>query len=461
MKKILYVLIALSTLGCKKMIEIDSPKYLLSNDKVFSDSTSTLAALSSAYSIFNERLINIHDVALSLYADELTTVTTTGTDFEFRQSVVTPTNGNNGTIWQRFYSIIYQCNAIIENVELSTTFSQPFEAKIINEAKFLRGLSYFYLVSYYDHIPLLLTTDVNKIVVASQVSSGDVFNQMISDFKDAKLNLSSNYATSGKVRANKWAAAAMLARTYLYQGNWSAAETESNELITNGGYGLLDNLSLVFKANSKETIFEFSTTNGFTSIGSRFVPANNTSIPIYPLTTFLYESFEPGDLRKTQWVGINVVTTSGVPVQYYYPSKYKNRSLNTSGPENLVALRLAEQYLIRAEARIQLGRTDEGISDLNLLRKRSRALPTVLVPDPLPAFPNGLSKTSALTAVLKEEQIEFFAEWGHRFLSLKHSGLLNERLTDFKSTWLPRSVVLPIPQNELIYDLSLKQNQGY
>ncbi len=75
------------------------------------------------------------------------------------------------------------------------------------------------------------------------------------------------------------------------------------------------------------------------------------------------------------------------------------------------------------------------------------------------AMPTDLNAT--MNAILQEYRIEFFAEWGHRFIDLKRTGKLNAVMSKYKSTWTTKSQVLPIPQNEITYDSNLAQNPGY
>ena len=123
---------------------------------------------------------------------------------------------------------------------------------------------------------------------------------------------------------------------------------------------------------------------------------------------------------------------------------------------------MAEQYLIRAEARINQDNIQKGIEDLNVLRNRARAVATVEVPDPIPPLKSNLSKSDALLAVEKERRLEFFAEWGHRWLDLKRTNRANDILSIVKAiNWQSTDVLYPIPSTEIINNKNLKQNEGY
>jgi hypothetical protein len=117
-----------------------------------------------------------------------------------------------------------------------------------------------------------------------------------------------------------------------------------------------------------------------------------------------------------------------------------------------MVLRLAEQYLIRAEAHAQQKNVSGAADDLNKLRTRA-----------------GLSNTTAATqddllaAVAHERQTELFAEWGHRWFDLKRTGKAEEVLSTIttKQPWSNNKLVYPIPSMDVINDPSLKQNDGY
>jgi hypothetical protein len=138
-----------------------------------------------------------------------------------------------------------------------------------------------------------------------------------------------------------------------------------------------------------------------------------------------------------------------------------------------MVLRLAEQYLIRAEASIQNGDIAGGIADLNTIRARARAAATTNVPDPLPVLSSALSKNDALLALEHERQVELFTELGDRWLTLKRlKGLSNQgisradelmsNITTAKGgTWSTNDQLYPISLTELNSDSKLTQNPGY
>ena len=437
-------------LGCKKMITVDSPKNQLTTEKVFVDSASATAALLNIYASFERDFDPNYNIYVSLYTDELKNIDSDTEVDNFFDSRISSTNGINQNAWSHLYKIIYQCNDIELQLKNNTSLSRS-NKQLTNEAKFLRALAYFYLVNTYGDVPLLLQTDVETTAKAFRADQNIVNNQIINDLIDAKAGLSVNYISSGKVRANKWAASALLSREYLYQKKWTLAEKEAGDIIESGLYTPLLTVKDVFRANSKESILQFWNQNGFITSSSDYLPYSAESLPQYIISSALYESFEEGDLRKNYWVG-TVVDADNNNEKYYFSNKYKNRVSNTSSPEYLMVLRITEQFLIRAEARVMIGDIKGAIEDINVVRKRSGLL----------ILPNSLDTQQCLDAIIKERRVEFFTENGHRFFDLKRSRRINEVMSGYKNTWRNDiSKLWPIPQSEITYNHNLVQNTGY
>jgi hypothetical protein len=444
----LYILCALALIclnSCKKLIEVDTPPNQLVTKAVFSDSTSSLSALLNIYSLFDNTIDANYTLYTALYSDELNYPSSGAQSLEFLHSSVSSNNSSDLTIWKNYYFIIYSCNDLINNLHVSNNLSLASVNQFKCEAKFLRAYAYFYLTNLYGGVPLILETDVNVTANAAKSDSTTVYNQIKQDLQAAETGLSVNYIGSGKVRVSQFAATALLARIYLYQRDWSNAEAEASKVINSGLYSPLENPANVFLANSKEAILQFWTQNGFINTAPQLIPISG--IPAYPLTTNLKNAFESGDIRFTNWVKSTTVSN----VIYYYPYKYHNRIANMSAPEYLMALRLGEQYLIRAEARAMQNNITGAQSDLNTIRARAH----------LPVTTANTALT-LVNAVLHERQIELFSEWGHHILDLKRLGQANSVLGSYKPTWKrDTSLLLPIPQNEINTDPNLKQNQGY
>ncbi len=155
------------------------------------------------------------------------------------------------------------------------------------------------------------------------------------------------------------------------------------------------------------------------------------------------DAFEPGDARLNSWTAKNTINGK----DYYYPFKYKVRS---SGDiiENNMVLRLAELYLIRAEANANLGKIPEALEDINTIRSRSQ----------LSSLTTVTTKDECLDAIIRESRIEFFAEWGHRWFDLKRTGKADVVLGNIKPFWKSSDTLYPIPFEQIQLNPSLTQN---
>ncbi len=157
-------------------------------------------------------------------------------------------------------------------------------------------------------------------------------------------------------------------------------------------------------------------------------------------------AFETGDQRLTNWIGVSTING----VNYYYPYKYKQH-LNTGIPaEGYDVFRLAEQYLIRAEALAQQGKLDSALGDINLIRNRAGL-----------ANASGSSTTQLMSIIMQERQAELICELGNRWFDLKRTGTINTVLGALKPGWEPYKALLPVQSIEIQNDPFLIQNPGY
>lgn len=436
--------------SCNKFVEIPNSKNQIESMTVFTDSATAFASLLNTYASFAS--LHTNSKYLSLYADEYEYTSSATSVIEFGKSQLLIDNTINKSLWTDLYFIIYQCNSIIESAERSTGLSLIAKRQLKAEAKFLRAFANFYLVNLYDHIPLILNTNVNSNRKAFQSPAQLVYNQIIKDLAEAKNELETAYKGLGKVRANNLCATALLARVYLYQNRWIEAEREATTVINSDLFNPLLEPEEVFVANSREAILQFWTTGGFLTDIAQIIPTSATTLPVYTITQTLHQAFENTDVRKTNWIATNNVTTSNVTNAYSYIFKYKNRGAASGKPEYIMALRISEQYLIRAEARIKQNKILDAISDINIIRTRAGLLP----------LSTSIGEQACLDALFNERRLELFGEWGHRFFDLKRTNQLDATIGSLKNTWNNEAAkAFPIPNSEITYNPNLIPNHGY
>jgi hypothetical protein len=371
--------------ACEKFIEAAPPTDQLTTQAVFSNDESAIAAIRGLYSEITKNNVYIGHGAMSVYpalsADELNTNSGNPSEIAFVNNAI-PVNSFPllTNIWQKGYYHIYQANAILANLSNSTTISPAVKDQLSGEAKFFRAFFHFYLVNMFGPVPLAMSTDYRNNASIARTDTSKVYQQIVADLLDAQKLVSINYPTSEKVRVNKWAVSAFLSRVYLYLKDWTQAENQSSAVINSGVYNL-SSLSNTFVPNNSEAILQFIppiTQIWNTSEGFSFLPFSSFASPSYSLTNSLIGSIEPGDERKTNWINSLVIGST----TYYYPFKYKIKSVAAGAPktEYSVVLRLAEQYLIRAEARANLNNLTGAQSDLNKIRNRA-GLPNTIAND--------------------------------------------------------------------------------
>ncbi|OFY43270.1 MAG: hypothetical protein A2X18_13080 [Bacteroidetes bacterium GWF2_40_14] len=454
-----YILLVVLASSCTKFVEIDPPRTALERSTVFANQETAEAAVRGLYFTLNGGStwssftggIGSITFLTALSADE-TVNTSSGATYEFfKNNTLLSTTSELSTLWNKMYETIYKANAVIEGVNNSTELSSELKRKFEGEAKVIRAFCHFYLANLFGDVALVLTTDYRVNNVAGRTAVADVYEQVITDLKDAQslLQPSYNTGTIERVRIDWGTATALLARVYLYKGDWINAEIQATGCINAGPYSLQSNLDNVFLKGSTEAIWQLS--NDKNNSGDAIAFITNKYVV---LRQELLNSFEAGDKRKINWVkGITNTTT-------YCTNKHKVAS---SSPitEYQMVFRLAEQYLIRAEARIQQsGKTADGIADLNVLRARARVTITAEVPNPLPVLSTTMTKEAALAAVEQERRIELFTEWGHRWFDLKRTGRVNAVLGALKPSWTSTAAIYPIPQNQLL-NSDMEQNPGY
>jgi len=431
--------------GCKKYVSVDTLKDQLLSSEVFENPASANAAIAGDYVQVKNSLMSAAIIYNSLCSDDIVNFTANSVFDNYKNNVI-PSN-DASLPWSNLYAAIYAANSTIEGLINSKGIKSETRDNYIGEAEFLRAYCYFYLVNLFGDIPLITKTDVQSSLDADRTPAADVYQQIITDLSDAITKLPGNYAASSgsKTRANKWVAAALLARVYLYKKDWINAETQASSVINCGQYSLLDEPNGVFDADNNEAILQWARYDGEVNfLPSYFIYNVN---PDLICSDFLLNAFEDGDHRKTAWIQSSEYSGRNI----YIPFKFTTTSTNTT--ERYTVLRLAEQYLIRAEARAMQDKISDAVSDINLIRKKHGGLPDLSA---------NLSSDECMKAILHERQVELFNEEMHRWFDLKRMNKINEVMSEEKpTTWRSTAALYPIPLTEIQKDSRLVQNPGY
>jgi hypothetical protein len=442
--------------SCKKFEDVGSPPTQLTADKIYADSTSILAASLALYGNYNVNgsgglIVSTNEYG-SASADD---AFYPGNNVDFMTNQLSGSSNSTGPLYNAIYTMMLNDNTILQGLSHTTAISKGLVNQLTGEAKFWRAYMYFYLVSYYGDVPLVLNTDALTNAGLPRTPKAQVYQQIIQDLLDAKGLLTDEYPNGSNIRINKEAVSAFLARVYLFEStpNYSAAETEATNVLNSGLYSL-DALSNVFLNTSTETIWQVESDHysytGVTNTGNAFLPVGTSAR--YLLYQSLANTFELNDQRKTNWA--QPITYNGAT--HYYPYKYKLKNTSQSGNEYSVMLRLGEVYLNRAEARANQNNISGAQADLNVIRTRA-GLPNTTASD----------QASLLTAIEHERWVELFTENSDRWFTLRRTGTIGSILPVTKSpdisnyTWSDYQALYPIPALQLQANPNLKQNPGY
>jgi len=454
-----YIFILGIACACESFVDVDLTETLVTSDKVFSNDITATSAVTGIYHdmLDVESYASGSDKSITALtgfsSDELVSYSMDANSVEFYANDILPENTNVLSLWKTMYKSIYEANSVIEGIEKSNSLSPGVRSQLLGEARFVRAFSYFYLVNLFGPVPLITATDYRINATLDRTDIDLVYNQIDADLDYAESNLAGEYVTGDRARPNKYTAIALRARVSLYMENWSEAERLSSLIIENEMYSLED-IGNVFTKDSKESIWQLKPISADlnTLEGYFFILTSSpyVSIGANALSNSFVESFEPGDRRHDEWIG---VYTEGND-SWYYPYKYKIQSGSILSEYSIV-FRVAEQYLIRAEARARQNNLSGAIQDLDTLRYRA-GLPSINDLD------DSIDEGDFLLAVEQERKSEYFSEWGHRWSDLKRYQRAEAVLGSIKSGWSMDDILYPIPQSERNKNPNLgNQNPGY
>lgn len=363
------------------------------------------------------------------------------------------------------YTPLYRCidiaNNIIANVP-SLTADQAVKDDLVGQAYFIRGLAYFDLTRLFGGFPGIYGTDgvVIKLTPSSGLNTEDFatrstlrqsYDQAESDLLAALgvLPETRSSSTLTKAKATKAAARALLARYYLYNRDWPKAETFASEAI--GTSTLSTSFTSIFTTkNTAESIFElqFSNVDGM-GLRQWYFPASLGGRGGSALHSQTYNEMtaDPADVRGT-FTALN--SSAGT----YYTTKWSM----VQNADNFQLLRMAEQFLIRAEARAEQDKLGLAADDLNAVRTRAGI-----------ANSDAVTKEELLDAILQERKLEFVGE-GQRWFDVIRSGKAMDIFSEvirskgslpFYHLSSEGRQVLPIPSVEIRTNTNLIQNEAY
>lgn len=503
MKKLAYILrtgacvALLGGLGaCSDLLEENSFSSQNVNDFYASTGQAELA-LNGVYSTLWDYLYKDgYHVILGDVPSEIVQANTNRSEFDLFSW--TQSSSHLNSYWIAAYSGINRANTLIDLIQQSDIDAAD-QAKIVGQAKFLRGLFYFNLVKVFGGVPLHTTATLSVDDVAKARSTAEeVYAFIEQDLTEAAAALGAFSANDHEAgRATSGAAKALLAKVYLQQRKWEQAANQAKAVIDLGVYGLMADYSQLWDPahhNTEEHIF--SVQNG----GADNLPTSsdqNYNFFTVPRVTYQgrqiefsligggsrieieadYYANDPETYRQYHSyrntmpyyyeLGSMVRVDATVPldrvylVKFFHPNpatKELRSSVNTS------ILRYSDMLLTYAEATNEwTGPTAEAVEAVNLVRRRARAAgtPNAQPESVYPDIANGISAADLRLAILEERGREFLGE-GERRNDLNRHDLLIERVEAQLGISIKAGYELyPIPDIQRSLNDLLTQNPGY
>jgi len=446
-KRFIYILmlgVTLFTVSCDKQLDT-TPTQSLDEKDALKTSKDVEVALVGAYAdlgsndLYSGRIFVCQDLLAS--TTEISWSGTYEQMTQMRNKAILVDNSFVANAWLDAYRTINDVNKVLGALAVVNADKKD---KVEGEAKFIRGAVYFDLVrafakSWNDGdpasnagVPLVLTptVDINAGSQVARNTVAEVYAQAISDLTEAEAKL----PDENGFFADKAAAAGMLARIYLQKMDYSNAANAANRSIDYAlaiGKDLMPSYADAFPTgdgNTSEDIFatQVTASSGYNAYQDFYSADGRGDIQINDEQIALYE---PNDDR------LNIFYESG-------GSKYCGKFDYLYG--NVHILRMAELYLVRAEANFRLGTATgaDPVDDINKIRERVNLEPYG-------------SEDLTLDKILLERKLE---------LVFEGSGLNDaKRLqTDIALTaWNAPQLVFPIPIREIRVNSKLTQNDGY
>ena len=382
-----------------------------------------------------------------LYTQDLSFTGTFSSDREVANRSITASNTALPGIWGAAYTGINRANNVLAALPgLEEDFDEDEYAQLRGEAHFVRALNYFNLSNFFGGVPIVLEpiSEVPDDVGQARNSLAEVHALVEADLAQARAGLP-ELGPDAEGSASYEAATALLARVHLYQREWQQAYDLADEIIESGSFALEPQYVNVFeKEQTAESILEIPfTVTDPGSLAFWFFPSGLGGRRGFAPSANFRNSFEAADERFDVAAQF---TSAGSAFGFKYTDI-------ASTADDIPVLRLAEMYLIRAEAAARLGDLEQAIEDVNVIRNRAGL-------DDLDATVD--TQVEVLEAVLNERRHELFYE-GHRFFDLKRFADIvpaaQARLTALGITG--HRLLFPIPQREIDANPLLVQNPGY
>jgi len=507
MKKIIILSILSSFVitGCEKELDIANPNEA-TVEAFWKNESDAVSGVNAVYSTLHRGAISRWMPFYYIVRSDEGKSTSPATDIvnNMDQFLVTDYNFWGAyDIWKDIYVGIFRANQVLDNVPL-IAMDEALKSRVLGEAKFLRGLFYYNLVSLWGNVPLMLQTSspADKPETATAV---EVWAQIEKDLRDASSTLLLSYGAEDLGRATKGAAQALLAKALMQQGKYDEALTPLEWLVEGEGSGLYDLMPdyrdnfLVTTENNMESVFEWQfelnpsenhdddtdigrpdNLNYGTSLAQFFGPSgigwsdgeaqrwvvdefmmeNTAAGERDPrlAASFLFDYTDEGGPDASLIYGVTFSDRYGAGNTRVWFRKFQNDHWKDfegyNSPNNWRYIRYADVLLMYAEALNATGSTNAAYPHVDRVRERA-GLEKLSVTQP------GLTEGQFLEQLKHERLLELSGE-GHRWNDLARWGDLSSELASrdgaFNTFDAGKDELLPIPQQEIDINPALRQN---
>jgi starch-binding outer membrane protein, SusD/RagB family len=493
--------------GCTNLTEV--PQDALTPTNAFHTDAEVLAGVASVYANLRTTMDDRYNLS-EITTDEII-VPTRGQDWydngRWLEIFKHNWNASSGSAladmngaWSNLFAGVARANLMIDVIQ---TAGGPNSAPVLAELRTLRAWYYYLLMDMFGGVPLVTGT---KLEASPKVARDSIFRFIESELKAARADLPVSRSADQNGRLTKGAADAILASLYLnaqvYTGTvsagglakgaarWTDAITAADNVINSGQYSLSTDWRKNFTPDnhdSKENIFFISNTDAQPGLGMNFphrtlhyAQLNVQGGPWNGFATVadVYTAFDPADARRNIFlVGPQVSFDNGLPVNdragnpLVFTINIGNETQaaenegprynkfvpkpgipdGSSEPNNFPFFRLAEMYLIKAEALNELGQSDAAIAQVNLVRARQFS--------PAKPLAAGMGQSAVRTAIFSERLFELTGEGKRRSDMIRAGTFVDARR--FKGVSAGYKILFPIPQTQIASNPQLTQNPGY
>ena len=488
-------LLLLFLYGCDDFLRED-PRGILSPSNYFRTDEEVIAGANGLYkNWYNDHMYNDQGLErfYTLGTDEMEPSRAgTGSLAQICTYNIYEDQGVSSNTWRVLYNTIYDANVLISRITDNDNISQKVRDQALGEALFNRSLVYYHLTNIFGDVPYYRDAlSLEEIQILGRHNKELIRDGVTQDLQQAQDLLPGIYSGNDRGRASKWAAATMMVKIYLIQQKWKVARDKAVEIITLSPHKLLDNYNDVFDPFNEwneENIFQIVFTRDYNpqNTGNFFTPriqdepkvAKDRNALIAALAAQgekfdgaglrvvmkdLRDKFPKNDLRRPMTVCDNYL---GYPLKFIYMPKFWTLDYINSPRDNhgkdWVLFRMADVYLMAAEAENELNGPTEAYKYINKVRERAYE------PDkPL----SGLSQQGLREALYNERKWELAGE-GNRKVDLIRWGILLDVVKANKNTTYPAAdniqphhTLWPLPAEEFAKNPALLEsdptNNGY